>query len=137
MKGATYRVGRITLAFKRTDGDTDSGHTIVESIEPPGAGAGLHRHPSFVETFIVCEGRYEFRVEGETFTLGPGETLAIPRGASHALKSLGPEDGRLLDITSPSGVFEAFIREVSEAMSAGGPIDFRAIGTRHGIEFLD
>ena len=133
MQGAVYQVGRITLAFKECHGD----YSITESLEPPGAGASLHRHPSFVETFIVCEGRYEFEVASQRFTLGPGETIAIPRGAPHALKSLGPEIGRLLDISSPANVFEAFIREVSAAMASGPGTDFRAIAAKHGIEFLD
>jgi len=140
MGGAVYQLGRITLAFKRTDGDAEPGYSIAESIEPPGAGASLHRHPSFVETFIVCEGRYEFQVDANRYMLGPGESISIARGAAHALTSVGPETGRLLDITSPAGVFEAFIREVCRATSqtAAGesPVDFRGIALSHGIEFL-
>jgi mannose-6-phosphate isomerase-like protein (cupin superfamily) len=138
MAGATYQVGRITIAFKRTDTDSEGAYSIAESIEPPGAGASLHRHPSFAETFIVCEGCYEFQVGEELYTLGPGETIVVPLGAPHALKSLGPETGRLLDICSPAGIFEAFIKDISHAMSAeaGAAVDFRGIALRHGIEFL-
>ncbi len=142
MEGVTYTLGRITIAFKRSDGDADGAFSVAESLEPPGAGAGLHRHPSFRETFIVCEGRYEFEVDGERFTLGAGETLVVPLGASHVLKSVGSETGRLLAISTPGGLFEAFIRDVSTAMvDTGRPtdapaVDFRAIAARHGIEFL-
>lgn len=140
LQGAVYQLGRITIAFKRTDGESEPAYCIAESIEPPGAGASMHRHPSFVETFIVCEGRYEFHVGDERYVLGAGETIAIPRGAPHALTSLGPEMGRLLDVHSPAGVFEAFIKEVSAAMasaaSGGVSVEFRAIALRHGIEFL-
>jgi quercetin dioxygenase-like cupin family protein len=142
MEGATYKLGRISLAFKHRHDEENSTHSIVESTEPPDAGASLHRHPSFIETFIVCEGRYEFQVGDERRILAPGETLAIPRGAPHALKSLGPDTGRLLTISTPGGVFEAFIRDVCAAMVDGGgstsapAIDFRAIAARHGIEFL-
>jgi len=41
--GVVYQLGRITLAFKRTDGDAEPAYSITESIEPPGAGASLHR----------------------------------------------------------------------------------------------
>jgi mannose-6-phosphate isomerase-like protein (cupin superfamily) len=142
MDGATYQLGRISLAFKRRPDDEDATYSIVESTEPPEAGASLHRHPSFVETFIVCEGRYEFQVGDERCVLGAGETLAVPRGMPHALKSLGPETGRLLTVSSPGGVFEAFIRDVCTAMvETGGAtnapaVDFRALAARHGIEFL-
>lgn len=138
MQGTVYTLGRITLAFK-------AGHaelSLVESTEPPGAGAGLHRHPGFVETFVVLGGRYEFTVDGTRHELVAGDTLAVPRGAPHAFTCTGPETGRLLTASAPGGVFEAFIREVCAAMidsgkPGGAPAaDFRGIAARHGIEFL-
>jgi hypothetical protein len=45
-------------------------------------------------------------------------------------------------ISSPGGVFDAFIDEVVSSMTAsgsstGGPaVDFRAIAVKYGIEFL-
>lgn len=142
MEGTTYKLGRITIAFKRNEGAGEGAFSIAESVEPPGAGASLHRHPSFEETFIVCEGRYEFEVGDGRHTLGPGEMLFVPRGTPHSLKSVGTENGRLLAISNPAGVFEAFIAEVCAAMidtgagSTAPAVDFRAIAARHGIEFL-
>src|SRR5438046_1926355 len=109
MEGTTYTLGRISLAFKHRHDEEGSTHSVLESTEPPDAGASLHRHPSFIETFIVCEGRYEFQVGDEWRIIAPGETLAIQRGMPHAFKSLGPDTGRLLTISTPGGVFEAFI----------------------------
>ena len=58
-EGKTYRLGRITLNFKVSAADTGGAYTLCEAIEPPEAGAGLHRHATYDETHIVCEGRYE------------------------------------------------------------------------------
>jgi mannose-6-phosphate isomerase-like protein (cupin superfamily) len=142
MQGTTYTLGRIPLAFKRTEGDAEGAFSVVESIEPPGSGAGLHRHPGFEEKFIVCEGRFEFVVGGARHEVAAGEMIFVPRGTPHSLKSLGPENGRLVTISSPAGIFEAFIAEVASAMvdtgtPGGAPaVDFRGIAARHGIEFL-
>jgi hypothetical protein len=90
--------------------------------------------------------RHFARLEGRTYQLGrlgPGEMLFAPRGTPHSIKVLGPEAGRELIISSPGGIFEAFIHEAATALSQGpdapgfGPAtDFRAIAAKYGIEFL-
>ena len=142
MEGKTYQIGRIKVAFKRSEGEGEGSYSIVESTEAPGAGAGLHRHPSYQETFIVCEGRYDFEVAGERRSLEAGDVLVIPRGAAHRFTCTSPEAGRLMTISTPAGAFEAFIAEVCAAnIDTGGPsggpaVDMRAIAARHGVEFL-
>lgn len=61
---------------------------------------------------------------------------------AHSIKNLGPDPGRELIISSPGGVFEAFIDEAAAALSPDSPAklgagtDFRAIASKYGIEFL-
>ena len=73
--------------------------------------------------------------------LGPGEMMFAPRGTPHSIKSVGPEIGRELIISSPAGIFDAFIEEVTGAMTAaaqgGPPADFKGIAGKYGIEFLE
>src|SRR5438132_13557521 len=52
--GKSYQLGRITLTFKIAAQDCGAAYTLCEAIEPPGSGAGLHRHGSYDETHIVC-----------------------------------------------------------------------------------
>jgi quercetin dioxygenase-like cupin family protein len=142
MEGKTYQLGRMTMAFKRTDGEHEGSYSIFESVELPGAGAGLHRHPSWQETFLVLEGRFDFEADGERRSMGPGEILVIPRGAPHGFTCTSEEAGRLLTISTPARVFEAGIAElcaskVDTGTPQGGPAtDARAIAARHGLEFL-
>jgi hypothetical protein len=74
--------------------------------------------------------------------LSAGDIFFAPRGTPHSTKCLGPEIGRELMISSPGGVFDAFIDEVAASMTAtssptGSPaVDFRTIAAKHGIEFL-
>ena len=143
-EGTTYKIGRMTVTFKTTAADTAGAYTVLEAIEPPDSGAGRHRHPTFDETFIINEGHYEFQIGEKTIRLGPGEMVFVPRGTPHAFKSIGPEIGRQLVISSPGGIFDAFIGEVAKSMvdtgspSKPGPAtDFRAIAKKYGIEFLE
>jgi quercetin dioxygenase-like cupin family protein len=141
--GTIYKLGRSTLTFKTTAEHNSGAYTLCEAIEPPEAGAGLHRHPTWDETFITCEGRYEFQLDGKMLNLGPGDVLFVPRGIPHGFISIGPEIGRQLIISSPGGIFDAFIAEVATSMvdsgspSRPGPAtDFRVIAAKYGVEFL-
>ena len=137
-EGNSYTLGRMTLTFKIGASDTGGAYTLCEAVEPPGSGAGLHRHPTYDETHIVCAGRYQCRLGAATLTLGPGEMMFVPRSTPHSVKCIGPETGRELIVSSPGGIFDAFIAEASAAMAApGAAVDFRAIAGRYGIEFLD
>ena len=135
-EGRTYQLGKITLTFKTAAVDNGGAYTLCEAIEPPGSGAGLHRHPTYDETHIICAARYECRLGDKMLALGPGDMMFAPRGTPHSIKSIGPETGVELIISSPGGIFDAFIDELTTSMAAGGR-DIRAIAAKYGIEFLD
>ena len=142
-EGKSYTLGKITLTFKTGAAETGGAYTLCEAIEPPGSGAGLHRHATYDETHIVCEGRYDCQLGDEKLVLGPGEMMFAPRGTPHSVKCIGPETGRELIVSSPGGIFDAFIAEVSAAMvdsgspsKPGAAVDFRGIAAKYGIEFL-
>ena len=142
-EGKTYTLGRITLTFKTTAADNAGAYTLCEAIEPPDSGAGLHRHSTYDETHIICAGRYQCQLGDRMLTLGPGDMMFAPRGTPHSIRSLGPETGVELVISSPGGIFDAFIEEVAASMTVSGTpsepgpaVDFRAIAAKYGIEFL-
>ena len=138
-EGKTYQLGQVRMTFKPTLGGD---YSLCETSSVPGSGAGLHRH-AFDEWHVVIEGRYEGRVGDEVRTLGPGDTMFAPGGTPHGVKNLGPGVGRQLGITSPSGLFEAFVAEVVESQidsgsaSRQGATELRDIAAKHGIEFID
>jgi len=135
MDGHAYQLGQLKLAFKRRDREAEGSYSIIESLEPPGGSVALHRHAAWQETFIVLEGRFDFQAAGEHRSLGPGELLVIPRGAPHGFACTSPEPGRLLTISTPARVFEAFVADTSAANS-DPTIDVRAVFERHGLELL-
>jgi mannose-6-phosphate isomerase-like protein (cupin superfamily) len=109
-EGKTFKIGRMSMTFKTTAAAGWNAYTVCEAVEPPESGAGYHRHPTYDETFIICEGRYDFRLGEKLLKLGPGDVVFVPRGTPHGFVSTGPEVGRQIIISSPGGVFDAMIR---------------------------
>jgi mannose-6-phosphate isomerase-like protein (cupin superfamily) len=133
----------MSMTFTTTAEHNQGSYTLCEAIEPPQSGASLHRHPTYDETFIICEGNYDFQLDEEMLRLGPGDTVFVPRGTPHSFLSVGPQVGRQFIISSPGGIFDAFIAEVATSVvDSGSPsrpgaaIDFRAIAAKYGLEFL-
>ncbi|MFO1414290.1 MAG: cupin domain-containing protein [Burkholderiales bacterium] len=130
----------MTMTFKTTAEGSWNAYTVCEAVEPPESGAGYHRHPTYDETFIICEGRYDFRLDGNLLQLVPGDVVFVPRGTPHGFVSTGPQVGRQIIISSPGGIFDAMIEELT-SLDTGSPTrqasdGARAIAKRYGLEFL-
>ncbi|NVK43525.1 MAG: cupin domain-containing protein [Oceanospirillaceae bacterium] len=139
-EGKSYKVGRMTMTFKTTACEDWDAYTICDNIVPPESGAGYHRHPTYDETFIICEGHFDFRLDDKLLKLGPGDVVFVPRGTPHGFVSTGPEEGRQILISSPGGIFDALVAEAT-ALDTGSPsrpaaADAKAIATKYGVEFL-
>ncbi len=63
-----------------------------------GTAVPAHRHPEEQIT-LVLEGRIAFQLEDEVCELGPGDAIAVPPGASHAVRALLPSV--VLDVFTP------------------------------------
>ena len=79
--------------------------TVVSAGIDPGAGLALHIHPGYEEATLVVEGNIEAVLEGETRTLGPGDLLLAPAGATHTITNQSDKPARVLAI-SPTTNFE-------------------------------
>ena len=138
--GKSYQIGRMSMTFKTTAEPNWNAYTVCEAIEPPASGAGLHRHPTYDETFIICEGHYDFQLDQKMLKLGPGDTVFVPRGTPHSFICVGPETGRQLIISSPGGIFDAMIAELT-GLDTGSPTragaeEAKAVAAKYGLEFL-
>ena len=77
---------------------------------------------------------YDFRLDGKVLKLGPGDVVFVPRGTPHGFVSMGPEVGRQIIISSPGGIFDAMIAEVT-MLDTGSPTraasqEARAVATK-------
>ena len=81
--------------------DTNVEYAIFEDIVDPGFGVPRHIHLEQEETFFFLEGTFDVEVDGQLFTVNPGDVANIPRGAVHAWKNVGGTMGRLRYIVTP------------------------------------
>ena len=85
-----------TVAARAVHGERQS-LTVVEL--DPNALVPEHRHEN-EQLGIVILGSLEFRIEGETRTLGPGATWTIPSNVPHEVTA-GPEGAVVIDVFAP------------------------------------
>ena len=70
-----------TLVFRTTSADTNGELVVVEAyVEPNGAVAAAHVHPSQEERFEVLSGELEFRLGKRKLVAGPGDRVRVPPG---------------------------------------------------------
>ncbi len=68
----------------------------------PGQSTGeRHLQHGGDETLVVLSGRMEIEVEGQKHSLGPGDSVFIPRGHRHRLTNVGTDTSQAIFVLSP------------------------------------
>jgi quercetin dioxygenase-like cupin family protein len=82
----------------RSTGESSAGELFqAELIAQPGSYVvRSHLHPSQVESFVVLEGIYGYRIGDRTGRAEPGETVVCPVGVPHSQWNAGPGVMRIL-----------------------------------------
>lgn len=84
----------------------------------------------------VLEGEYRFKLGDAIFPVSQGAMAFGPRGTPHNFQNVGDTPGRLLVITTPSGL-ERFFEQFTELLPGPVPQDSLAtVGHTSGIEFV-
>jgi mannose-6-phosphate isomerase-like protein (cupin superfamily) len=135
-EGELLVYGGATILIKASAETSGGAFTLYEEV-PPLVDTPLHVHEREDELFFVLEGEHVFQVADREFPAGPGGLVVGPRGVPHAQRRVRPGQGRLLILTSPSGI-EGFFRELAAAQQAGtlGPEVHAEASRRHGITWL-
>ncbi len=109
--------------------------TVLEFRVAPKNGPGVHTHFREDELWYVIEGEFRFKAGDAMLHASTGGFVFGPRGLPHAFQNIGDTPGRLLVITTPSGL-ERFFDEYAallpgsigqdalEAIAAGGWVEF-------------
>jgi len=82
---------------------------VVDLFIEPGAFVREHVHPSQTETFIGVEGTFHLDVDGRRRTLGPGETITVPRRTKHGFRD-APEAAHMHVTVTPALRLEEYFR---------------------------
>lgn len=115
----------------------DGAISIIETINQPGFGPPLHRHPQ-TEIFRVLEGRYLYECDGRRFEAGPGDVVTIPGGSIHAFMNLSDAPSRQFIMILPGLDAAGFFTELGQVMRDGVP-DREALnqfGKHWDVEFM-
>jgi oxalate decarboxylase/phosphoglucose isomerase-like protein (cupin superfamily) len=93
------------VATENTDAPAMS---LMHVVLLPGEGHERHNHPNSDEILYILSGRGEQMVDdADTFPVGPGQAVFIPKAAFHSTVNTGWEPLVLLAIYTPAGAEEA------------------------------
>ena len=82
--------------------------SLMHVVLLPGAGHERHNHPDSDEILYILSGRGEQMVDdADSFEVGPGQAVFIPKAAFHSTLNTGWEPMVLLAIYAPAGAEEA------------------------------
>ncbi len=96
---APFQFGDFTV--RELSPDVFSIGSVAEILVPMGAERDSRVSEKTHRMYVVVVGDLEFRVEGETFRAGPGDTIHISPGEEYGFHNGGYVDGRLLLIRVP------------------------------------
>ena len=132
----TIKLGPVILRFLRSKQDTDGSLDMFEmDVALEGRMPVPHYHRNWDETIYGLRGTLMFHVDGRPATLGPGDTLFIPRGTVHGFENHGSTLATCLCVLTPGVLGPEYFREVSAVVAAGkpDPAVLHEIMLRHGL----
>jgi len=99
-----------TLVFRTTSADTNGELVVVEAfVEPDGAVAAAHVHPSQEERFEVLAGELEFQLGKRKLVARAGDRVLVPAGTPHRFRNVGGETAHFVCEVSPALGFEQLL----------------------------
>lgn len=123
------------VTIKAATGQTNASLTVLELVIGPKKGPALHTHFREDELWYVLDGDFRFKAGDAMFRVSTGGMAFGPRGTPHAFQNIGETLGRLLVITTPSGL-ERFFEEFAALLPGpAGPEALTAVGHANWVEF--
>ncbi|MEU6134698.1 cupin domain-containing protein [Nocardioides sp. NPDC047086] len=122
------------VTVKADTASTNASMTVLEFAMGPMQGPALHTHLREDELWYVLEGEFRFKAGDAMLQASTGGMAFGPRGVPHCFQNIGEAPGRLLVITTPSGV-ERFFEQGAEVLS--DPVDPEALGALGQANWLD
>ena len=123
-----------SVIVKADTGQTNGPLTVLEFLIPPNDGPAVHSHIREDEVWYVIEGDFRFKAGDAMLRASTGGMAFGPRGVPHAFQNVGDALGRLLVITTPSGL-ERFFEQPDELPRPVDPKRSRPLGALTGWSF--
>ena len=106
-----------SVTVKADTEKTNGSLTVIEFVIGPKQGPALHAHLREDELWYVIEGEFRFKAGDAMLQASTGGMAFGPRGTPHCFQNIGDAPGRLLVITTPSGL-ERFFEQFAELRRA-------------------
>ncbi len=110
MKGITPNTLDIKISAKDTDGELA---VFQQTGTASKGGPPLHIHPYQDEWFYILEGKYQFQIGDDKYSMQKGDTIFLPRNVPHAFVQLTPQASVIVSYL-PGGKMEAFFEATSK-----------------------
>lgn len=123
-----------TITIKADTLQTNGSLSVFELVVAPARGPALHTHLREDEVWWVLEGDFRFKAGDTELRASTGGMAFGPRGTPHAFQNIGPTPGRLLVITTPSGV-ERLFEQAAELMRDSDDLEtFKAVAHANWVD---
>lgn len=86
------------ILIKRLDGDNQSTQFVIWVKDT----VRTHRHEEHSETLYVLSGKGTFYLGEQTFEIGPGDFITIPKKSWHAVKVTSDKPMKVLSVQAPA-----------------------------------
>lgn len=75
---------------------------VIQERIPSQAAEVMHFHERARQLFYVLGGQLVIELRGEVFRMSPGDSLEVPPGAAHRVKSFGDIDVSFIVVSAPT-----------------------------------
>ena len=108
------------VTFRQTSADTGGELVVIDVVvEPDGAVAAAHLHPSQEERFTVHSGELEMKLRKQTIVARPGDVILVPAGTPHRFRNVGGTQARFTCEVQPALGFESLLETMFALASDG------------------
>jgi len=125
-----------TVTIKAATSQTNGSLTVLELMIGPKQGPALHTHLREDELWYVIDGDFRFKAGDAMLRASTGGMAFGPRGTPHAFQNIGDTPGRLLVITTPSGLERFFEQFAALLPGSPGQETLTAVGHANWVEFV-
>jgi mannose-6-phosphate isomerase-like protein (cupin superfamily) len=111
------------IVFHKTSAETNGEAVVIECfVEPDGAVAATHLHPSQDELFEIVGGSVGFKLDKTEIVAKPGDRILVPAGTPHRFWNAGEEQSRFVCEVRPALGFEQLL-ETMFALANDGKVN--------------
>ena len=91
---------------------------LVLMTIPPGNDVGAETHAHVEQTLFFASGTGEAELDGETFPIGPGDTVVVTPGTRHNFKNTGAEPLKIITTYAPPNHLDGRVHATKAAAEA-------------------